>query len=88
MGANLKAVIHQEIIHKFTNMANHTTGAQRYNKRMDDIFARSEAAGHHTLHASSEAKTQALKSKMHRKVKKEFNLSKGNIEYRKKHFSG
>ena len=35
-------------------MANHTTGAQRYNKRMDAIFAKSEALGNHTLHGSTE----------------------------------
>lgn len=50
-------------------MANHTTGAQRYNKRMDAIFAKSEELGNHTLHGSTEhkkskAKSEALKNKM------------------------
>jgi hypothetical protein len=42
-------------------MANHTTGAQRYNARMDKIFARSEELGNHTLHGSTE-KSSAFKS--------------------------
>lgn len=48
-------------------MANHKTGAQRYNDRMDKIFKKSEELGNHTLHGSTEkkAKSEALKRKTH-----------------------
>jgi hypothetical protein len=35
-------------------MANHTTGAQRRNARMDKIFEKSEKLGNHSLHGSTE----------------------------------
>ena len=42
-------------------MANHTTGAQRYNKRMAEIFERSKAMGHNSLYP--ETKSQITKNK-------------------------
>lgn len=45
-------------------MSNHTTGAQRYNARMDKIFVRSEELGHHTLHGSTEGKKDSVAKKM------------------------
>ena len=42
-------------------MANHKTGAQRYNDRMDKIFKRSEELGNHTLHGSTEKRKEVAK---------------------------
>ncbi len=37
------------------------TKAQRYNRNMDEIFRKSEEAGHHTLHGSTEKKKSVAK---------------------------
>lgn len=42
-------------------MANYKTGAQRYNDKMEKIFAKSEALGNHTLHGSTEKKHSMAK---------------------------
>lgn len=68
-------------------MVNYKTGAQRYNDRMDKIFKKSEEAGHHTLHGSTEAKSEALKKKMienkGKKALKYFNSSQGVSDFKK-----
>lgn len=43
-------------------MANYKTGAQRYNDRMDKIFAKSEELGHHSLHGSKEKVAKKMKT--------------------------
>ena len=47
------------------------TSAQRYNRNMDKIFARSEELGNHTLHGSTEKKHKIAK-----KMKDPYGLAK------------
>ena len=58
-------------------MANHKTGAQRYNDKMDKIFKRSEELGNHTLHGSTEKpdhRSEAMKKSMAKKMTKKKEL--------------
>lgn len=65
-------------------MANYTTGAQRYNKRMDAIFAKSEELNkkYHGKDSFGSAKSKALHSKsteksIRRKMKARIDRNEG-----------